>query len=402
LRRQKKVNGSVTHYIWDEQNLLQEKDASLQTKVQYTTQPHSYGPLLSQRRFGATSPQSAQFNKVRFASARFNQSKSSAAPKSTFYGTDLSGNVRNLTDSSGAVTDRYVTTAFGKLVSSTGSTTNPYRFGGAVGYYQDNAQRYYVRKRYLNTNQARWISPDPIGFNGRDWNLYRYVGNNPGNNVDPTGAKSSLCSEWHFATGNRPDYTRPNTSLDWNSKHRNLIDVAKFKALKTTFELLFPVGLYPEMWGMFEHWLNDTGTEYFINMKEFLRVSSAERSTCDTLLTCAAKFAENHLGPGQERTIMTNSQGRNIGNLSSESFDWFFAVGNHTGFGKALAKTSDGCSYSLSFTWRLEDAFTFHNKAYFPEMNEYHLKGLAKDFLVTGVFQKTYKWKKGSFKGKCQ
>jgi RHS repeat-associated protein len=97
--------------------------------------------------------------------------------------------VRNLTDSSGAVTDRYVTTAFGKLVSSTGSTTNPYRFGGAVGYYQDDAQRYYVRKRYLNTNQARWISPDPIGFNGKDWNLYRYVGNNPGNRIDPTGLK---------------------------------------------------------------------------------------------------------------------------------------------------------------------------------------------------------------------
>src|SRR5690606_1625532 len=107
LRRQKKVNGSVTHYIWDEQNLLQEKDASLQTQVQYTTQPHGYGPLLSQRRFGGISQPSAQFNAVGFGSSPFNQGGSSpAVPKSTFYGTDLSGNVRNLTDSSGAVTNR--------------------------------------------------------------------------------------------------------------------------------------------------------------------------------------------------------------------------------------------------------------------------------------------------------
>ena len=34
---------------------------------------------------------------------------------------------------------------------------------------------------------AGWIQPDPIGFNGGDINLYRYVGNNPVNWVDPFG-----------------------------------------------------------------------------------------------------------------------------------------------------------------------------------------------------------------------
>jgi hypothetical protein len=34
---------------------------------------------------------------------------------------------------------------------------------------------------------GRFITEDPIGFAGRDTNLYRYVGNSPTNATDPTG-----------------------------------------------------------------------------------------------------------------------------------------------------------------------------------------------------------------------
>ncbi|MDZ7619495.1 MAG: family 16 glycoside hydrolase, partial [Patescibacteria group bacterium] len=34
---------------------------------------------------------------------------------------------------------------------------------------------------------GRWMSEDPIGFEGKDGNLYAYVGNGPGNAVDPAG-----------------------------------------------------------------------------------------------------------------------------------------------------------------------------------------------------------------------
>ena len=34
---------------------------------------------------------------------------------------------------------------------------------------------------------GRYLSEDPIGFDGLDENLYRYVGNNPVNYVDPYG-----------------------------------------------------------------------------------------------------------------------------------------------------------------------------------------------------------------------
>lgn len=36
-------------------------------------------------------------------------------------------------------------------------------------------------------SSGRWLIEDPIGFDAGDVNLYRYVGNNPTNAIDPTG-----------------------------------------------------------------------------------------------------------------------------------------------------------------------------------------------------------------------
>jgi RHS repeat-associated protein len=46
---------------------------------------------------------------------------------------------------------------------------------------------YYYRARYYDSSIGRFVSEDPIGFDGRDANLYRYVGNSPVNYIDPSG-----------------------------------------------------------------------------------------------------------------------------------------------------------------------------------------------------------------------
>jgi hypothetical protein len=39
---------------------------------------------------------------------------------------------------------------------------------------------------------GRWLEEDPIGFEGGDANLYRFVGNSPTNFTDPSGLKFSM------------------------------------------------------------------------------------------------------------------------------------------------------------------------------------------------------------------
>lgn len=77
-----------------------------------------------------------------------------------------------------------------------GTTINPYRFGGQSGYRRDGTNRSYVRARHLDTSRGRWISRDPIGLDGGDRNLYRYVGNCPVNLSDGSGLQGevSLCA----------------------------------------------------------------------------------------------------------------------------------------------------------------------------------------------------------------
>jgi hypothetical protein len=52
----------------------------------------------------------------------------------------------------------------------------------------------YIKARWYDPLTAAWISKDPLGFPGGNYNsLYRYVGNNPVTGVDPSGLGT-----WNF------------------------------------------------------------------------------------------------------------------------------------------------------------------------------------------------------------
>src|SRR5437588_771735 len=56
-------------------------------------------------------------------------------------------------------------------------------------WWQSDVQLYYYRARWYNAASGRWTSEDPMGFAAGDYNLNRYVGNNPMNATDPSGYK---------------------------------------------------------------------------------------------------------------------------------------------------------------------------------------------------------------------
>jgi RHS repeat-associated protein len=112
----------------------------------------------------------------------------SSAWTPSFYGYDGHGSVRQLTNSTGAVTDTYDYDAFGNLINSTGSTPNNYLFAGEQ--YDPALSLYYNRARYLNTTTGRFWSMD---FHEGDLSSpaslhrYLYASANPINRVDPSG-----------------------------------------------------------------------------------------------------------------------------------------------------------------------------------------------------------------------
>ena len=104
----------------------------------------------------------------------------------TWYLADQLGSVRILVDSSGAISNRYTYDSFGKLIGFPNSTVDTrYRYTGRE--WDSETGLYYYRSRYYNADTGKFIGKDPLSFEAKDPNLYRYTHNSPVMSVDPSG-----------------------------------------------------------------------------------------------------------------------------------------------------------------------------------------------------------------------
>ncbi|MCP3999409.1 MAG: RHS repeat-associated core domain-containing protein, partial [Gammaproteobacteria bacterium] len=109
------------------------------------------------------------------------------------YHFDGNANTHALTDSSQSIINQYAYTPFGMVIGEQETVPQPFKFVGQFGVMAEPDGLYYMRARYYDANTGRFISEDPIGFDGGDINLYGYVLNNPINKIDPLG----LWSFWY-------------------------------------------------------------------------------------------------------------------------------------------------------------------------------------------------------------
>ena len=85
--------------------------------------------------------------------------------------TDHLGTVRDIL---GDTSTHLIYDSFGNLISG----TNPLLFGYTGKAFDTDTQLQNNINRWYDATIGRWLSTDPIGFEGNDTNLYRYVRNN--------------------------------------------------------------------------------------------------------------------------------------------------------------------------------------------------------------------------------
>lgn len=105
----------------------------------------------------------------------------------------LAVNVDNVSD----VPYRVDYSAFGKPAwkAAVAENFNWLPFGFAGGIYDKDTQLVRFGARDYDAEIGRWVSKDPIRFDGEQANLYVYVGNDPVNHQDSTGLAMNECRE---------------------------------------------------------------------------------------------------------------------------------------------------------------------------------------------------------------
>lgn len=108
--------------------------------------------------------------------------QTSSAGGALYFVQDHLGSTRALTDAGGSGVETEQYDSFG---GGAGSALTRY---GYTGRERDaDTGLYNYRARWYDPQAGRFLSEDPIGFAGRDINLYAYVGNNPLSFNDPSG-----------------------------------------------------------------------------------------------------------------------------------------------------------------------------------------------------------------------
>jgi RHS repeat-associated protein len=113
----------------------------------------------------------------------------------SYYDQDALGSVTSLSTLAASLANTYTYDAFGKLITLTGTLTNPFLYTGRE--FDPEIGTYYYRARYYDQTIGRFVSEDPIRFAASS-SFYVYTQNRPVNATDPTGLKLLYCSRGGF------------------------------------------------------------------------------------------------------------------------------------------------------------------------------------------------------------
>jgi RHS repeat-associated protein len=151
-RIEKNVAGTISRYVYDGEDIIQELDGNNQVVATYT-----HGP-------GIDEPICLEKNNQKY-----------------YYIADGLGSITALVSSNGNIVQSYRYDSFGNIISQAGSLSQPYAYTGRE--YDPETGLYFYRHRYYDSKIGRFLQEDQVPA----LNLYSYCRNNPLNLVDPYG-----------------------------------------------------------------------------------------------------------------------------------------------------------------------------------------------------------------------
>ena len=130
--------------------------------------------------------------------------------------------VTAITTSTGAIAERYAYTAYGQpmILNAAGTPFSPQtstlnsRYSYTGREWDATLGLHHFRARWMSPNAGRFLSRDPIDYEGSQWGLYDYVAINPLVNTDPAGLGDSVseyykkCMEKAVGKKNPVDFCR--------------------------------------------------------------------------------------------------------------------------------------------------------------------------------------------------
>ena len=182
-RIQKSGPLGTTNYLYDGPDIIEEVDSTGTVSARNTKGP-GIDETLATLRSGTTS----------------------------YYEADGLGSVTSLSNNAGSLANTYTYDSHGRLSSSSGTLVNPFQYAGRE--FDSETGLYYYRARYYDSSTGRFLSEDPLEFEGGDVDLYRYVANNPVMYIDPDGL-GKLPGD---PSGLGPQWTRDPTHRDPNGE----------------------------------------------------------------------------------------------------------------------------------------------------------------------------------------
>jgi RHS repeat-associated protein len=301
------------------------------------------------------------------------------------------------TDSSGDIAELYAYSPYGNLTVTDKNGTPK---GGALSniglytgrYWEGEYHGWNFRRRNYGGSLGRFLSRDPLGHLGSA-NEYAFVSNDPINRVDPLGLK-----DYRLGSNDPQMKSDPGAGV-WASESPSIAMILMKNFVQNNAWKIWIA--MPDAVRNLNHYLGNSGSDLNLRLQGMINEVPSAEMLFNSELALAMSFVETLPNGNHQITSGTKSGGYN---LKSESWNWFYAVGGYSAWGKGNAKVCDK-DFTLEYEYKVFDRYNWDKgksvtilgvRVTDEFMGAFHRMGIAREFDMRGSVKKTVKWTKGS------